>query len=326
MSFSFPSFIGSAQEGNVLSSSFDMNRERRSSSAASASSVLDEHSSSRHEDAYANSEERLKPEVAVRRRSLTELVERNITVAFRRVSYDLSLQQVDPITEKEAVVHRNLLASSAIEAASDAASCSSDSSNVNPVIESLPHSLSQIKIVEVITQSLFTHLYPLDRVRSNPHCSRTLRLGEFHHIESFAEGSNSTVFIAHTSSQRKIVIKMLSDEAMFKSMAKLEFKVECELLERLSHPNIVKMFGSGSDPLPFIALEWVAGGTLHQRLAARRKRKSLTDVLFPPEANMREVMGIGVALADAFDYLHRRAHPHAAVLHRDLKPEVRRRT
>lgn len=78
---------------------------------------------------------------------------------------------------------------------------------------------------------------------------------------------------------------------------------EARLTARLSHPHIVAVYEvNASGPLPFIALEYLEGETLGQRLQGHR----------PPVA---QALRMGHAIASAL------AHAHAhAVLHRDLKP------
>jgi CheY-like chemotaxis protein len=72
----------------------------------------------------------------------------------------------------------------------------------------------------------------------------------------------------------------------------------------LSHPNIVTVFDVGEeDNHPYLAMEWVEGTTLADVLKQGRK--------FTP----KEVVEIGVQLARALDYAHRKG-----IVHRDVKP------
>ena len=96
------------------------------------------------------------------------------------------------------------------------------------------------------------------------------------------------------------------------SISQQMLRHECELLSRLSHPNLVKFYGGNvtRKGLSFIVIEFVAGGTLHTALHARRRKKNSLDHLI---ARLR----VAEDIASAMDYLHRRSPP---IVHRDLKP------
>lgn len=81
------------------------------------------------------------------------------------------------------------------------------------------------------------------------------------------------------------------------------FRREAESIARLIHPNIVQVFDFGEqDQVPFLALEYVDGRTLAQRLSAH-----------PPSP--RQAAELVEILARAVDCAHR-----AGIIHRDLKP------
>jgi WD40 repeat protein len=78
---------------------------------------------------------------------------------------------------------------------------------------------------------------------------------------------------------------------------------EADAIARLQHPNIVQIFEVGeSDGLPFLALEYVPGGSLAQRLGGAPLPPRAAAALLEP-------------LARAVHYAHERG-----VVHRDLKP------
>ncbi|MBK8255813.1 MAG: tetratricopeptide repeat protein [Polyangiaceae bacterium] len=83
------------------------------------------------------------------------------------------------------------------------------------------------------------------------------------------------------------------------------FIEEARVLSSLDHPAIVKSvdFGFTEDNVPYLAMEWLEGETLAQRLL----RAPLSD---------RETAHLGVRTASALAYAHARG-----VLHRDVKPE-----
>ncbi len=98
----------------------------------------------------------------------------------------------------------------------------------------------------------------------------------------------------------KILIQHLAPVAGFRD----RFMAEIESLKRLSHPNIVKLFGFGEqDDILFYAMELVEGKTLEGELHRGRR------FLWP------EVLQYGISLAKALKHAH-----DNGIIHRDLKP------
>ena len=83
----------------------------------------------------------------------------------------------------------------------------------------------------------------------------------------------------------------------------MRFMAEAETVARLEHPNVVRIHHIGeADGLPFFELEYVAGGSLDQRL---------DGTPWQPERAARLVEALAQGMAEA----HRRG-----IVHRDLKP------
>lgn len=105
--------------------------------------------------------------------------------------------------------------------------------------------------------------------------------------------------------KRRVAIKFLSSEAFRSEENRQRFVMEARILAKLSHPSVVTVFDADVDGhTPFIAMEFVDGPTLAQRVRASGRIKT-------PEA-----LTITRALVDGLVYLH-----DVGVLHRDLKPE-----
>ena len=79
---------------------------------------------------------------------------------------------------------------------------------------------------------------------------------------------------------------------------------EGRLLEKLTHPHIVRAYESLRGPLPVLILETLTGETLEYTIETRQRRLPLTSILF-----------LGLHLTSAMHYLH-----HHGILHLDLKP------
>jgi len=80
-----------------------------------------------------------------------------------------------------------------------------------------------------------------------------------------------------------------------------DFLKEAELWSKLDHPNIVKIYEYGAKPYPWIAMEYMDGGSLRGRIG---------------ELSLGRAIGIGIKIAEALFYAS-----HLGVIHRDLKPE-----
>jgi serine/threonine-protein kinase len=109
----------------------------------------------------------------------------------------------------------------------------------------------------------------------------------------------SEVWRAHDDTlDRTVALKILSPTADLD-----RFRREAKVLATLAHENIMRVYDYGEDEgRPFMALEWLPGGTLESRLAQ--------GALSPAETR-RVATGIAAGLAQ----LHARG-----LVHRDLKP------
>jgi serine/threonine-protein kinase len=97
---------------------------------------------------------------------------------------------------------------------------------------------------------------------------------------------------------REVVVKRLAPEADNE-----RFEREARAVAGLGHPNIVQLFDFGEENRTYMVFEYLAGGSLEERLAA-------ADAL-PPEEVARIAGDVAAGLA----------HAHArGVVHRDLKP------
>ncbi len=130
-------------------------------------------------------------------------------------------------------------------------------------------------------------------------------------ISIFGSGGMGIVYEArHRELNRRVAIKTLRGAALADPEFHDRFRAEAEAIARLQHPNIIQVFEVGTiDPLPsevhaspFLALEFVNGGSLADRIGSPQA---------PHEA------------ARTVETLARAAHvAHlVGVIHRDLKPD-----
>jgi serine/threonine protein kinase len=127
--------------------------------------------------------------------------------------------------------------------------------------------------------------------------------GGYERLEWLGEGGMGVVYRAHDPAlNRTVALKMIREGALGPE-GRARFRTEAEALARLSHPHVVAVFAwYEHDGRPCLVMEYVAGGTLEDRLA----RSSLSVV---------ESARLVVVLARAVQAAHA-----AGVVHRDLKP------
>jgi WD40 repeat protein len=123
-------------------------------------------------------------------------------------------------------------------------------------------------------------------------------------LEKLGQGGMGVVYKArHVELKRIVAVKMILAGAHADAEEVRRFRGEAEAVARLQHPGIVQIFEIGQHQrLPFLALEYCAGGSLHQKLAGRP---------LPPG----EAARLTETLARALDAAHQQQ-----IVHRDLKP------
>ena len=128
------------------------------------------------------------------------------------------------------------------------------------------------------------------------------RVGPYRIERTLGRGGMGVVYLAyHDRASRPVALKVLPPDAPPERLAR--FQRETEATTALRHPNIVRVYEVGEAAgRPFLAMEYVAGGTLAARLA----RGSLDQA--------GAAASIGAA-ARAVETAHRHG-----VIHRDLKP------
>ena len=123
-------------------------------------------------------------------------------------------------------------------------------------------------------------------------------------LEAVGHGGMGIVYRAYQKSlDRVVALKMILSGAHARPRELQRFQAEAKNIARLKHQNIVQIYEVGeAGGLPYIALEFVSGGTLAHKIARDPQ---------PP----RYAAKIVEALARAVHYAHEQG-----VVHRDLKP------
>jgi serine/threonine-protein kinase len=143
----------------------------------------------------------------------------------------------------------------------------------------------------------------IGRLGPSPHAGNLPEIPGYAVEAPLGHGAMGVVYKArHLALKRTVAIKMIAFGHPSPA-ERARFRAEAEAVARLQHPNIVQIHEVGeADGRPFIALEYVAGGSLAVRLA----RKSLAPL---------DAAHLVAALAEAMNLAHSRN-----LVHRDLKP------
>ena len=130
------------------------------------------------------------------------------------------------------------------------------------------------------------------------------QIEHFQVIRALGQGSTGQVYLCRdVQLGRRVALKVVRPDALGSRSATERFLEEARTTARFSHPHIVTIHAAGVwQGLPYIALEYLEGETLLQRMERER-------------VSVRQTLRIGLAVAEALAEAHRHG-----VLHRDLKP------
>ncbi|HKT48552.1 MAG TPA: tetratricopeptide repeat protein [Candidatus Acidoferrales bacterium] len=129
-------------------------------------------------------------------------------------------------------------------------------------------------------------------------------LGHYQVLERIGTGGMGVVYRARDARlERDVALKVLPAGVLADAAARKRFRNEALALARLNHPNICSIFDFDTqDGVDFLAMEFVPGTSLHERLGAGG-------------LPLEEVPKLGAQLAAGLEAAHAQG-----VLHRDLKP------
>jgi WD40 repeat protein len=137
-----------------------------------------------------------------------------------------------------------------------------------------------------------------------PATTEVIQVPDYEILEELGRGGMGVVYNARqVKLNRLVALKMILAGGRAGAAQLPRFRTEAEAIARLQHPNIVAVYEVGEHQgMPFLALEFCAGGSLDRKLAGSP---------VPAEQAARLVE----ALARAMHVAHL-----ANVIHRDLKP------
>lgn len=131
------------------------------------------------------------------------------------------------------------------------------------------------------------------------------QLTNYRDLKYIDRGGMGLVFRAvQKNANRVVAIKMMNAIAQSDERQERRFRTEAEALARLSHPGIVQVYDVGHEKgISYFAMEYVAGGTLSNRLRTG------------PKLSANEAAELVASVASALAAAH-----GVGIIHRDIKP------
>jgi eukaryotic-like serine/threonine-protein kinase len=135
------------------------------------------------------------------------------------------------------------------------------------------------------------------------------RIGHYEALQILGRGGFGIVFRAFDEMlQRVVALKVMAPQLATTSPARKRFLREARSSAQVRHENVVQVYEVAEQPLPYLAMEFIRGETLQQKL----DRVGPLDV--PEVLRIGRQIAEGLAAAHAMDLIHRDIKPGNVLL------------
>jgi predicted ATPase/class 3 adenylate cyclase len=130
-------------------------------------------------------------------------------------------------------------------------------------------------------------------------------LGKYQVVSALGQGAMGVVLKAHDPTiERDVAIKVLAEHLAADATALSRFLAEARAVGKINHPNVMAIYEICQEgPIHYLVLEYVAGGSVDDRLTER----NVLSVVEATQVLIDACKGVGAAHA-------------AGLIHRDIKP------
>ncbi len=144
-----------------------------------------------------------------------------------------------------------------------------------------------------------------------------VRIGNYQILQEIGRGGMGVVYRARQASLSRIVaLKMILAGEHAGLLERARLRIEAQAAAQLMHPNVVQIFEIGEhEGLPFLAMEYVAGGNLTRTL------RSMPQA-FRWSARMTETMARAIHVAHQRGIVHRDLNPSNILIAPDGTPKI----
>ena len=136
------------------------------------------------------------------------------------------------------------------------------------------------------------------------------KISDFEISEELGAGSFGHVYlVTHKTTKAKYAIKAIDKRNKANQSEKPYFRREIEVMYKIHHPNVVKLYGHFEDNnYCYFIMEYIAKGNIYQLIPHDNKKR----------LNAKIVASLMKDVISSVYYLH---HMKPIIIHRDIKPE-----
>jgi formylglycine-generating enzyme required for sulfatase activity len=144
------------------------------------------------------------------------------------------------------------------------------------------------------------------------------RLGHYEIQKIIGQGGFGIVLLAFDEMlHREVALKVMAPHLAFTSPARKRFLREARSSAAIRHKNVVSIHGVAEEPIPYLTMEYVPGGSLQQRIDRE-------GPLEPPEViEIGRQIASGLAAAHTLGIVHRDINPSNVLLEPGAPPTIK---